>query len=128
MSGEIFDNELFLIESHHTNERLNRQQGLFVVPANIQSSFKSNLEPYLIETEPLKKEINELAKYSNSRSGIHSQTDITLLKINIPKHLNMEITRLLKQMNITSETMYPEIEGLARSMSSLRHSIAGYSQ
>lgn len=128
MRTKIFDNDLFLIEPHYTNERLNRQQGLFVVPANIQSSFKSNLEPYLTETESLKKKINELIEYSNSASGIRSQSDITLLKINIPKHLNLEITRLLKQMNITSETMYPGIEGLARSMSSLRHAIGGYNQ
>ena len=43
-----------------------------------------------------------------------------------PKELKYGLSNLLRQMNIISETMYPGLEGLARSMSCLRDSIGDY--
>lgn len=120
--------DLFVVRPHHCNERINRQQGLFVIPSNICISFKENLQPLLANEEPLNYSISKLIEYANSSHGISSQNDITLLKIIIPRSLKYGITNSLKQMNITSETMYPGIEGLAKSLSCLRNSMGGYKE
>jgi len=56
----------------------------------------------------------------------YGQQTIYVLKIDIPKELKYGLSNLLRQMNIISETMYPGLEGLARSMSCLRDSIGDY--
>ena len=47
-------------------------------------------------------------------------------KINIRKELNFAINQSLKQMNITAETLYPGLDGLARSMSYPRSPLNDY--
>lgn len=120
------EKELYMVKPNICNERLNRQQGLFVIPSNIQVPFEDNLSELINKEQILSIPISELIDYSNTRSGIYSQSDITLLKINIPKHLNFELTKILRQMNITAETLYPGIEGLAKSMSYLRSAMGDY--
>lgn len=56
----------------------------------------------------------------------YGQQAISVLKIEIPKRLKYGLSNLLSQMNITSETMYPGLDGLARSMSCLRDSLGDY--
>ena len=56
----------------------------------------------------------------------YGQQTIYVLKIDIPKELKYGLSNLLRQMNIISETMYPGLEGLARSMSCLHDSIGDY--
>lgn len=126
MSIKPLHKELYVVKSNICSERLNRQQGLFIVPANISESFEDNLYALINQKQILTLPISKVIEYSNSRSGIHSQSDILLLKVNIPKHLNLELTKILKQMNITAETLYPGIEGLAKSMSCLRDSMGDY--
>ena len=56
----------------------------------------------------------------------YGQQTLSVLKIVIPKRLKYGISNVLRQMNITSETMYPGLDGLARSMSCLRDSMGDY--
>lgn len=55
-----------------------------------------------------------------------NQQAVSVLKIEIPKNLKYGLTNVLRQMNITSETMYPGLDGLARSVSCLRDSWGDY--
>lgn len=126
MRTDPLEKELYIVEPNICNERLNRQQGLFVIPSNIRITFEDILSELINKQQIISVPVSELIEYSNSRSGIHSQSGILLLKINIPKRLNLELTKILKQMNITAETLYPGIEGLAKSMSCLRDSAGGY--
>lgn len=126
MQVESLEKELYVVEPKICNERLNRQQGLFVIPANIESSFEDNLSSLINRKHIFSAPISKIIEYSNSQRGIYAQSDISLLKINIPKHLNFEITKILKQMNITAETLYPGLEGLAKSMSCLRDAMSDY--
>lgn len=126
MSVNLIEPELYVVEPKNCNERQNRQQGLFVIPSNIQSSFEENLFALVNDKQVLSIPIKNLIEYSNSRSGNYSQSDILLVKINIHKRLNLEITKILKQMNISAETLYPGLEGLAKSMSCLRDAMGDY--
>ncbi len=126
MSVNLIEPELYVVKPKNCNERQNRQQGLFVIPSNIQSSFEENLFALVNDKQVLSIPIKNLIEYSNSRSGNYSQSDILLVKINIHKRLNLEITKILKQMNISAETLYPGLEGLAKSMSCLRDAMGDY--
>ena len=43
-----------------------------------------------------------------------------LFKITIPNALKLGITKLLSQMNISSETLFPKLSGLSQSLHRLR--------
>jgi len=80
------------------NQRLNNQQGLFIIPGNMRYSFEENLEN--VFPVPEKKSI---------------------IRILIPVKLKNEILDDLHLMNITPETLFPGIDGLAKSMRNLRN-------
>lgn len=126
MSINSIKPELYVVEPQNCNERQNRQQGLFVIPSNIQTSFEDNLFALVNDKCIRDMPIKDLITYSNTKSGIYSQSDILLLKIKIQKCLNLEITKILKQMNISAETLYPGLEGLAKSVSCLRDAMGDY--
>ncbi len=111
------------------NERICKQQGLFLMPTNIMVSFCDNLEntigfPINFESAPFQ----TIVDYSYTQQGKHSQRDIALLKIEIPIRLKLELTRILNQMNLTAETLYPGLVGLAKSMNQLKHGMGEYDE
>lgn len=69
---------------------------------------------------------SELIEWSNLPNS--SQTAISILKINIGKENKLRLTNALCQMNITSETMYPGLVGLAQSVRRLREGIGDYKE
>lgn len=56
----------------------------------------------------------------------YGQQTISVLKIVIPRRLKYGISNVLRQMNITSETKYPGLDGLARSMSCICYAMGDY--
>jgi len=108
--------KIFLVRPNRINERLNRQQGLFAIPNDISKSFEEHVNSLLNDAVPQEIPFCNLVEYSNTSNGKHGQEDIALIKIKIPSKLRYDIAKSLEQMNITAETMYPGIEGLAKSM------------
>jgi hypothetical protein len=80
------------VEPYQLHPRLSIQQGLFLMPLDITASFEENLEPCL------DKSFNQVTKFILKESLI----DIGL------EHL--------KTMNITAETLFPGIDGFAKSL------------
>ena len=115
---------LYLTRPHLANERINRQQGLFIIPSSIEVGFENILKEYYDGDPNLNMDFESLAGLTAQNSC--GQQMVSVLKIEIPKVLKYEISNLLRQMNITSETMYPGLDGLARSMSCLRDSSIDY--
>lgn len=107
---------LYITRPHMSNERINRQQGLFIIPSIVSIGFDEILKQYFDETMLVEFDINNLITASES----FGEDAVTLLKIVIPKYLKYNLSETLEQMNITSETMYPGLDGLARSMSRMR--------
>ncbi|OCA77558.1 hypothetical protein BBI01_03670 [Chryseobacterium artocarpi] len=106
------EKRLLLIRPKSINERLYRQQGLFLMSTNIQVSFMENLQSLISNSTSKNIDFNELINTSN----IGTQKTIALLKINIPRNLYRNIIANLKEMNIHSELLFPGIEGLAKSL------------
>lgn len=121
---EKVDHYLYLTRPHLSNERINRQQGLFVIPSSIEVGFDEILKDYYDGAFVGEMKFDDVVRLSIDHS--YGQQTLSVLKIVIPKRLKYGISNVLRQMNITSETMYPGLDGLARSMSCLRDAIGDY--
>ena len=119
INGDKSEQLLFLIEPQVGFERISRQQGVFLMPANIDSPFESILQEFCDLKNAKKISIQELIKYSNDHSNPLDK--ITLIKLNIPFEYKYIITNALEQMNITAEILYSGINGLAKYVSRLRN-------
>ncbi|MBP5548768.1 MAG: FRG domain-containing protein [Bacteroidales bacterium] len=111
---------IYLVKPRKVNERLVHQQGLFAIQSDPNSTFEDNFFSIANNNEavflPFREMINNSSSYNWARPS-----DIALIKIVIPKEYRWDIFMSLEQMNITSETMYPGLEGLARSMNRQRY-------
>lgn len=115
---------LYLTRPHLSNERINRQQGLFVIPSSIEVGFVEILKDYYDDSFKIAMKFEDVVRLSIDHH--YSQQTVSVLKIEIPKKLKYGVSNVLRQMNITSETMYPGLDGLARSMSCLRDAMGDY--
>lgn len=115
---------LFMVKPRLCNERISRQQGLFLIPSTINVSFEEILDEYYTRGNHFTVKIEDLKKWSNDRQA--SQQSISILKINIDKRDKLRLTKALHQMNITSETMFPGLDGLAKSVGRLREGLGDY--
>jgi hypothetical protein len=96
MNADIFiSSEPFVtaFDAEYGNERLVPQKGLFLVPSQVEQSFQ-----------------NLLADYQQ-----FGDSDICI-KYNIPAKLRYSGLERLKQMNITSASLFPGIDGFSRSL------------
>ena len=93
-SPEIF---LFSFEPYEKNERIRKQQGLFLVPSIIEKKIDDILNIYGIE------------------EGKFHGEDVAF-KIIFNGENIMEWWYKLKQMNITHESIYPGLEGFCKSL------------
>lgn len=107
---------VFLMRPKQVNERILRQHGLFAIPRDMSISFEENVFSRIANKEAERIEFKEVIEYSNSPNGTNKQKDIALIKINVPTKLRLDIVKYLNEININAETMYPGLEGLARSM------------
>jgi hypothetical protein len=103
------------LEPKICTERLAKQQGLFLMPADSSVSFMDNLTASYNQTKFLPEEISftDLIDYANK---VNIDNDVEIIKICIPKELHCDILDSLHQMNITAETLFPGIDGLAKSL------------
>lgn len=111
-SFDIDEKGILLIRPKNINERLYRQQGIFLMSQNIKVPFMENLESLINNINPQNIDFDKFTQLSK-KSG---QRLIGLLKINVPRHIHTNIIRNLREMNINSELLFPGIEGLAKSL------------
>lgn len=115
------EKQLFLIIPKISNERLARQQGLFLMPSDVKCPFLECLNIYLSTPDPISIDFKDLINYSHESK--YNQDDITAIKIIIPSENNFLITKQLRAMNLTAELLFPGLDGLAKSMNYCRSNI-----
>ena len=118
------ENFLYATRPHLSNERINRQQGLFVIPSSIELDFEDILKDYYDSSQYGTMKFDDVVRLSTDHS--YGQQTVSLIKIEIPKSLKYGLSNVLRQMNVTSETMYPGLDGMARSMSCLSDAMGDY--
>lgn len=82
------------------NERLRVQKGLFMVTGTVNASFDDNLKAL---------------PNANDRRNI--------VRIRIPKSMRINALRQLRDMNISSTSLFPGLDGYARSLSVYHHNL-----
>jgi hypothetical protein len=127
-------NERFVlaVEPHRLDERIRAQQGLFIFPCEISALFRDNfgaaLDLAAPDAEPLPED------YTEELNRRCCQDDsLNTLKILLPYQVpwrdipggyseSYKIMSDLKKMSITPDTLFPGLDGFARSMAyHLRH-------
>lgn len=103
------------LEPNFFTERLANQQGLFLMPSDSRDSFNNNLIQALdLKFSEFKKiKFEELIKHSIQKPYI---TNLSIIKLIIPYNIHAEIQEYLYKINITAETLFSGIEGLAKSL------------
>ncbi len=115
------ERQILPVFPHLCNERIAIQQGLFLMPSDLTVSFIEVFNSFFhIEDNVRTIPIRNLLDYSYTKAKISDCRNLVLFKIVIPKKFKWELTQLLNQMNITAETLYPGLSGLAKSLSALQ--------
>ncbi len=107
---------LYITRPHMSNERINRQQGLFIIPSVVRIEFDEILKAYYDTSLQFEWPFDDVIEASKTWAN----DSVAVFKIVIPPQLKYQISEALDQMNITAETMYPGLDGLARSMAKRR--------
>lgn len=125
--------QIIAIKPKMSNERLSIQQGLFLMPTDISVPFKYNLNNYLpgvgfnrTDNSFNPMEFSKFVEYSHDNRNKAHNDNILMFKITIPRALKLGITKLLSQMNISSETLFPGLSGLSQSLNRLRDGYGEY--
>ena len=90
---------------------------MFLVPCSISSSFEKNLiETFDITEEDFKNQKEEIISTSDPRKLGFLGTEASILKIIIPRGSHKTVLDDLRNMNINSATLFPGLDGFARSL------------
>jgi hypothetical protein len=100
------------------NERLAIQKVLFLFPCNISKSFERNLcKAFGFSFDTLdSSNALPLPKFDFDSKSLDDWMRLGVIKINLPKHLHGTAMRDLNFMNIDPSTLFPGLEGFARSL------------
>jgi len=117
LSGNFTDKLVINVEPERLNERLSIQQGLFLFPCDGSSSFEQNLAATLFESQPEIFQRGEEIKFSEITAKlIVSVSEANVIKIIVPRGSHRSALDELAKMNITSATLFPGLDGFARSL------------
>ena len=107
---------VFIVEPFQQHERISIQQGLFLFPGNIENPFEHNLcSVFEFDFKDLSTENALNLKFSEI--GKPDFSDISIVKIVIPSSLHSKALTELYKMNVTAATLFPGLDGFARSLS-----------
>jgi len=103
------------IEPFSLNERMISQQGLFVMPCSLQL----DVETCLFNTLHAPNAVVNRTEYDKAhlQLGTFHQAG-KVLKIVLPKAIHTDARRVLRNMNIDAASLFPGLDGFARSMHS----------
>ncbi|AVS98535.1 hypothetical protein C8236_06565 [Paracidovorax avenae] len=107
------------VEPDKMHERMYQQQGLFMAPTNPDRPFLENLAA-MLECDASLFQSNITCKWSKKLDQIlrmeHYEERMSVVKLLLPREWHEEILEDLRYMNITAATLFPGLEGFARSL------------
>ncbi|WP_457573177.1 FRG domain-containing protein [Desulfolithobacter sp.] len=114
--------DVYLVEPFIQETRLSIQQGLFLFPADIESSFMCNLAKAFGAESKDHFDNDQLIEFSFDELN---EGDVApcLVKIMLSDNLRYEAVNQLWDMNISDATLFPGLDGFSRSLTNHFHSI-----
>lgn len=105
-----------IVKPWRLNRRMICQQGVFLFPTDITQTFEKNLCCALGRPEASLPTKEDVGGHQGLDEAISQRPDeVCLIKMKFRRHLHTEIMRDLRTMNITSATLFPGLDGFARS-------------
>jgi hypothetical protein len=103
------------VEPERLNERISIQQGLFLFPCDLTCPFKANLaKTFAAISDEL--EEGEAEQWNEALAKQLSNDEMAVVKIILPRGIHREALDDLYKMNVTSATLFPDLDGFARSL------------
>jgi hypothetical protein len=108
------------------NERVAIQKGLFLFPCNITRSFEYNLcKSFGFPFEALDSSNATPAKTEDFGPTVSNvDMEIGVVKINLPRQIHKDALLDLYSMNIDAASLFPGLDGFARSLSSIHQPVS----
>lgn len=117
LAQRMSENGVMIAEPRLLNQRMRVQQGLFLIPFNVQTPFTEHLCAMLgmDDQSDAISGATELT-VSGLRSTGFDLSRCSLIKFVLPREIHSESIYELFKMNITAESLFPGLEGLAKSL------------
>jgi hypothetical protein len=115
LRGNPADKLILHVEPDRMNERLSIQKGLFLFPCDVSSSFEDNLAATFDIDPDLLRQQKEIL-FSLPDVKIAGDLQASIVKIIIPRGSHKTAMSDLNEMNVTSATLFPGLDGFARSL------------
>ena len=113
--GEASGRLIIPVEPERMNERLSIQQGLFLFPGDLSTSFEQNLaDTFQIDVLMLSDKKADRFPYKKNIEKVFET--VGLLKIILPAKIHAEAMWDLWRMNVNAATLFPGLDGFARSL------------
>ena len=120
IGGDTTDRLVIYVEPERLNERLSTQQGLFLLPCDPTCSFLDNLAATFDKSPTVFQKAEGKTVSTKDLDVFFLKSvliDTKVLKIILPSRSIKRAIRDLHSMNITSATLFPGLDGFARSLS-----------
>jgi len=106
------------LEAKRLTERASRQQGLFLMPTDLEAGFMENLELGLgVQIPPDEETPGTSVESLISMDPFDGSWDTALVvKLRLPRSVHSEALANLGSMGINSESLFPGLDGMARSL------------
>jgi hypothetical protein len=109
--SELKELGIIIVEPEKVSRRMTAQQGVLLAQTNIRNSFESNLHTLMgTEKSPTIVNLEEL-----SRINQNIINNVKIIKFEFNEKCIQQVRRELLQMNVTSEILFPDISGMAKS-------------
>lgn len=110
--------DVLQVEPHRLNERMSTQQGVFLFPSNVNGSFRANLAAAVGVDEALfadsaRAEV-PLAEFADK--VLEHPASYRVAKLVLSRRAHEDAIYDLANMNVTAATLFPGLEGYARSL------------
>jgi hypothetical protein len=104
---------VLVVDPDWVHERIDVQQGTFLFPTKLDVSFEANLAYVFGWGE----KICFCKASSESWNQINKEAPVALLKLELPYRVRASALSELQRMNVTAQTLFPGLDGFARSQS-----------
>ena len=99
------------------NQRISLQQGLFLCPLDLTRPFEENLATTLSQPRDVFRKLPSLSISNRSTSSqLSALSKYRVVKFVIPKDRIMRVQNDLELMNVSATTLFPGLDGFARSL------------
>lgn len=119
LAGASSDPGVLHVQPERLNERMSIQKGTFLFPRDVTKPVMENIAAtYKINLAAAHQDPGDAMSLSQLVQVMYTPKAPVVVKIVLPRSIHEEILSDLQAMNITAQTLFPGLDGFARSLSS----------